>query len=235
MKFKKILISLGFLFVLFVPLISSAAILDNTLIVEAQDCSKGCSLNTFMKLGINIAHYILGIVGALTLLMFIFGGFTWILSGGSSDKVQKGKDIIIGSVVGLLIVFSSYMIINFVSVNLLGGTFNDTITDEKKTETNKKDCVKDYNGYCQKNNLTCKQISGVDVEASIEEGCPKDQKCCYKKGNSVVKNDCINDAGGSCGSYDSCTTGTPNANLYCSNPLEVCCLPPEPDEGEEGE
>ncbi len=79
-------------------------------------------LNSFVGLGVNVATYILGIVGALTLLMFVYGGFTWILSGGSADKVKKGKDIILGSVVGLMIVFSSYLIIDYVVNNVFQAT-----------------------------------------------------------------------------------------------------------------
>jgi hypothetical protein len=108
------LIAIGVGFVIFHA--QAASILNPGLISEAS-CPKGgtCSLNTFLKLGISVATYILGIVGALTLLMFVYGGVTMIISGGSADKVKKGKDIIIGSGVGLMIVFGSYLIVSFVA------------------------------------------------------------------------------------------------------------------------
>lgn len=51
---------------------------------------------------------VLGIVGSLALLMFVFGGITWMTSSGSADKVKKGRDIIVWAAIGLVIVFSAY-------------------------------------------------------------------------------------------------------------------------------
>jgi uncharacterized membrane protein YjfL (UPF0719 family) len=56
----------------------------------------------------------MGIVGSIALLMFIFGGLTWMLSGGSAEKVKKGRDILIWSAIGLVVIFSSYAIVYFV-------------------------------------------------------------------------------------------------------------------------
>ncbi len=56
----------------------------------------------------------LGIVGSLALLMFIFGGFTWMTSAGSAEKVTKGKNIMVWAAIGLVIIFSSYAIVKFV-------------------------------------------------------------------------------------------------------------------------
>ncbi|MCK4539930.1 hypothetical protein KAU09_02120 [Candidatus Parcubacteria bacterium] len=39
---------------------------------------------------------------------FIYGGFTWMLAAGSSEKVQKGKDILIWATLGLVVIFSAY-------------------------------------------------------------------------------------------------------------------------------
>jgi len=73
----------------------------------------GDSLDVFMLLAINIANWILGIVGSLALLFFIYGGFTFLISAGNTAQVDKGKKILGGAVVGLLIVFCSYLIIKF--------------------------------------------------------------------------------------------------------------------------
>jgi phosphotransferase system glucose/maltose/N-acetylglucosamine-specific IIC component len=67
-----------------------------------------------MLLAVNIARWILGIVGSLSLVMFIYGGFMFLISGGSSESVQKAKKIILAAVIGLIIVFCSWLIIRFV-------------------------------------------------------------------------------------------------------------------------
>ena len=72
------------------------------------------NLDDFMRLAVNISRWILGIVGSLSLIMFIYGGFMFLISAGSSESVTKARKIIVAAVVGLIIVFASYLIIKFV-------------------------------------------------------------------------------------------------------------------------
>jgi len=53
-----------------------------------------------------------GIVGSLALLLFIFGGFTWMTSGGNEEKVKKAQNILKSAVLGILIIFTSYALLN---------------------------------------------------------------------------------------------------------------------------
>ncbi len=78
------------------------------------------TVNDFVQIAVNVAEWILGIVGSLALLMFIYGGFMFILSGGNAEKTSQGKQILINAVIGLVIVFTSYTIIQFSITSLLG-------------------------------------------------------------------------------------------------------------------
>jgi len=85
---------------------------------------EGCrDAGVFVAMGINIADYLLGIIGALALLMFIYGGFTLVLSGGNPEKVKKGGTILLSALIGLIIVFGAYMLVKFLggAVGLKGG------------------------------------------------------------------------------------------------------------------
>jgi hypothetical protein len=62
----------------------------------------------------NILNAALGLLGSISLLMFIYGGVTWVTSGGATERVQKGKNIVTWAVLGLLLVFSSYALLRFV-------------------------------------------------------------------------------------------------------------------------
>jgi hypothetical protein len=55
----------------------------------------------------------LGIAGSVALLMFVYGGFTWITSGGSSERITKGKNTMIWAVIGIAFIFSSYAILSY--------------------------------------------------------------------------------------------------------------------------
>ena len=76
------------------------------------------ALNDFLVLAIKISQLILGLVGSLSLLAFVTGGVMFMISGGSSDKVEKAKRVLIAAVVGLVIVFASWIIIRFVILSL---------------------------------------------------------------------------------------------------------------------
>jgi hypothetical protein len=61
-----------------------------------------------------VINAILGVVGSLALLMFIFGGLTWMLAAGSPERVQKGKNILVWATIGLIVIFTSYAMVRFV-------------------------------------------------------------------------------------------------------------------------
>ena len=70
-----------------------------------------------------VINAVLGIVGSLALVMFIYGGLTWMTAAGNKEKIQKGKDILIWATIGLIIIFSAYAIVHFILANVLkGGT-----------------------------------------------------------------------------------------------------------------
>ena len=72
------------------------------------------TLNDFVKLFVNVAKWILGISGSLALLAFIYGGVMFLVSGGNNERVARAKQIIIGAVIGLIIVLTSFIIIGFI-------------------------------------------------------------------------------------------------------------------------
>ncbi len=84
-------------------------------------------LNDFVILAIKVSRWILGIVGSLSLIMFIYGGIMFLISAGSSDTIGKARKIIIAAVVGLIIVFASWLIIKFV-MQSMGLNWEGTVT-----------------------------------------------------------------------------------------------------------
>lgn len=61
-----------------------------------------------------IINSVLGIIGSLALVMFIYGGVSWMLSGGNQEQVTKGKNILIWATAGLVIIFTAYALVKFV-------------------------------------------------------------------------------------------------------------------------
>ena len=114
---KKFLIALFFtaaisIFAMIIPSVSAqTSIIDN----ESSDYQDGSyDLDDMVLIVIRASKIILGIVGSLALLMFIYGGIMFLISSGSSDKITKAKDILVAAVIGLIIVFGSFLIIKYV-------------------------------------------------------------------------------------------------------------------------
>ena len=51
--------------------------------------------------------------------MFVYGGVMMLISAGNSEQVSKAKGIIMAAIIGLVIVFVSYIIVSFV-ISALG-------------------------------------------------------------------------------------------------------------------
>ncbi|HTK60001.1 MAG TPA: pilin [Candidatus Baltobacteraceae bacterium] len=68
-----------------------------------------------------ILSAVLGVVGAIALLMFVWGGFQWMMAAGSTEKVAKAKKTLVWAALGLVAIFSSYAVLNFV-INALTST-----------------------------------------------------------------------------------------------------------------
>ncbi len=67
-----------------------------------------------------IINAILGIIGSVSLVMFVFGGITMLTSMGNPEKMTKAKGILVGAILGLIIVFTSYALVRFVIQDMIG-------------------------------------------------------------------------------------------------------------------
>lgn len=67
----------------------------------------------------NAIKAILGIVGAVALLYLVLGGLTWLTSQGKPEQVKKGKETLVWAILGLSMIFFSYIILSYVFTNFL--------------------------------------------------------------------------------------------------------------------
>ncbi len=65
-----------------------------------------------------IYKYLLGIGALLATIMMMFGGFRWVVSAGNPQSISDAKAWIGGSVVGLIILFTSWIILYEVNPDL---------------------------------------------------------------------------------------------------------------------
>lgn len=66
----------------------------------------------------NLISMLLGVLGVVFLCLIIYAGILWMTAQGESKKVQKAKDILIQSTIGLAITLAAYAISYFVFVRI---------------------------------------------------------------------------------------------------------------------
>lgn len=83
-----------------------------------DDDESGIVTNIPKAIG-KIVGIFLQFVGTIFFLLMIYGGFTWMLARGNEQSVQKAKDIIEASIVGMVIVFAAYAFVAFIGTQLV--------------------------------------------------------------------------------------------------------------------
>lgn len=119
---SKTILALFLLIFLGLPVFSALAETDPIKSGTTDPNSKTETISLTNPLGITsvpgligrVINGVLTVVGSLALLMFIYGGFTWMLSGGNFTAVERGKNILIWASLGLVVIFISYALVNFV-------------------------------------------------------------------------------------------------------------------------
>ncbi len=71
-------------------------------------------LGTVVGTGIQVA---LSLVGMIFLVLMVYAGFLWMTARGDEEQVKKARNIIVGTLIGLVIVISAYAISILVGAN----------------------------------------------------------------------------------------------------------------------
>jgi len=88
-----------------------------------NDCGTGTTKSCQAVMGgaVFYGQRVLGFLvqglGALTLLIFIYGGFLWFTSAGNEERLTKAKKTLGYAILGLIVVLSSYAAVSFIYSN----------------------------------------------------------------------------------------------------------------------
>jgi len=69
-----------------------------------------------------VYRYSVGIAAVLAVVMIMVGGFTWLVSGGSPDKIGRAKEFIVSALIGLALALFSYVILYTINPRLVNIT-----------------------------------------------------------------------------------------------------------------
>jgi len=77
--------------------------------------------------------YGVGIAGILAAIMLMAGGLIWLTSAGNSSRIEQAKNLIFGSIIGLVLLFGAWMMLKTINPNLVDFKIQ-TITMIEKVE-----------------------------------------------------------------------------------------------------
>lgn len=83
--------------------------------VDAVNPGSGGDLESLITTIVNV---LLFLIGVLSVIMIIYGGFRFVTSGGSAETVKAAKNTILYSIVGLVVAILAFAIVNFVLKSL---------------------------------------------------------------------------------------------------------------------
>lgn len=148
-----------------------------------------------------IINIILGLLAVIALILLIYSGFSFMFSGGNSEKTKKAKDVIVTTIIGLVLILSAFAISNYAFSVLNKATGGESSDSERRgtggvsqeclnaggracvalgssVEYNVKDCDSARNKlFCTANGQYCDESW-----QELEDDCPKNpitgQKTC---------------------------------------------------------
>lgn len=204
-----------------------------------QSCAEGerdYALADIKSLLVRIGNFLIGISGAVALVVFTVGGFLWIASAGSAKQVEKGKAMMIGGTIGLAIMFSAYTIIAFglkqfagseaqqylpkvtdPGVGTGGGTASYAISKPAPNVPAAQTCGKITGGSC----VAVGKCAGAAVLAGA---CGASQDCCLNTVQGAQTTLC-GKVGGACQKNTNPCTGPYVKNMCPGSADQQCCIP----------
>lgn len=107
------------------PLVAQADTLNYGAAGSAAEATQNTTFGSATVTGFigTMIAALLGLLGVIFLILTIYAGMLWMTAGGNADNVKKAKAILLNSVVGLVIVLSSYAIASTV-IRYVGSNAN---------------------------------------------------------------------------------------------------------------
>lgn len=157
---KRFLITLSLAFTAFLPFSVSAQSLPipECALRNAEELFAlgGCDTCDMIGFVISLVDYGFKFLSLIVVVSFVVGGFMMIISPANPDFINRGKKMIVGAIVGVIIAFSGYLIVNVIIGSFLG------VTDFSKIELFRgTDQAKYWAEYCKNKGTTPNSPTGT--------------------------------------------------------------------------
>lgn len=176
------IVSLGFVVIALLPQTATAT--EFSISVVPRKCwesSTGCNICDIVLIFTNAANIMSGSLSGVALLMFIVGGMFLIFANGNEQRIEKGKKILAGTIMGLAIVFLAWFGVNFIVRTAYFGSVNEESNPETEVSVFSSQWWTPPACYSASKKTNCESKTIGDV-CGIGGDCKTTDACfCYRK------------------------------------------------------
>lgn len=150
---------------------------------EAATLPCNYTIEDLVESGLRLVNFIFGIAGSLTLVFLVYGGYTMFTSLGNPEEIKKGRSMMTGAFIGLVLILSAALFIKFATSLVLPPKVSvspgleipvgSTCTTKKEQEQCG-DFMACDQGVCK---TKCEKDKGAQGYLCMALGCLKDQDC----------------------------------------------------------
>jgi hypothetical protein len=202
----------------FTPVVQAQILPDEC---TGPDAGTKCGVNELIRTLINYSKALLLALGSMALLLFVYGGFVWVTAAGNTARVDKGRKILVGTVVGIVIVLGAFTLVRFVGESLgVTGTDFDRYLDTTSSGSSSS------GGVCPTDGDRCFKYN-QNIYACFDGFCTDTYLCLYWAADAAGTGE-TNIHGVTqdhwCRAESSCNSSTIIPGLCPGSPGSVCCV-----------
>ena len=175
---------------------------------------------TLSELIVLLIRYIFRIAGILAFAMIVYGGIEYMISAGNAEKQKSAQQHIIGAVIGLVLLFAFWLILNTINPDILRTSSSFNINIENNTE-NDNNTENEPNSSPQTQTIAQNLLNGGDDFEILWEAAKRDlqdvvdNKCtsiysntdpAYRESNCIEEKGTIDKTTNTIHPYPSCPT-----------------------------
>lgn len=140
MNKRSIIIAFSVCAIIFVAFpVSAAGIIPDSLVPECSKLAGGCTLCDAWPLANNIINFLLfGLAIPVLTVTLIWGGVMWTTAGASPSNIEQGKKIMTSGIIGILIAFSGWLMVDTVIKSVASG---GKVIGAWQTFPKREDCI----------------------------------------------------------------------------------------------
>ncbi len=82
-------------------------------LISSGDAPSGVPRQSNLRVTIiNIINYVLTFVGIIAVIVFIYAGILYLVSGANADATKNAKSMMVNAIIGIIIILLSFVIVN---------------------------------------------------------------------------------------------------------------------------